>query len=141
VQMDVREKQLLTVKGDIVRNADIADVPAGARGIHRLHHGFLSADTFQHRLSADSIGQFLDARNTFISSLSHNIGRTKFAGEFLTRFVAAHRDDSRRAHLFGGEHAEQADGAVTDDRNGRARFHVSDISSEPACAHYVGEGQ
>src|SRR3954466_11730463 len=42
-------------------------------------------------------------------------------GEPLAGLVAAHRDDPLRAELLGGEHREQADGAVADDRHRLAR--------------------
>src|SRR5439155_17632859 len=117
VELDVREEQLLTVERYTVRNADVTYIAAWARGIDRLHHRLLRANTLQHRIGTDSIGQFLDARNTFITSLNHNVGRSKFACEFLARRVAAHCDDSLRAHLFRGEHAKQSDRAVADHCN------------------------
>jgi hypothetical protein len=48
-----------------------------------MHHGFLCADAFQHRVRAGSFGQFLDARNAFIPSLCHNVRSAKFACELL----------------------------------------------------------
>src|SRR5882762_9412262 len=104
VQMHVGEKQLLTVEFDAVRNANVTYVTARARRSNGLHHRLLGADAFQHRVSADSVGQLLDSRNTFITSLSDNVGRTKFACELLARRVTAHRDDPFSTHLFSGEH-------------------------------------
>ena len=60
---------------------------------------------------------------------------------FCRGFVTAHRDDPLRAHLLRGEHAEQADRAVADDHDRRARLHVGRIGGEPAGAHDVGERQ
>src|SRR6266567_1566743 len=103
MQMNVSEKQLLTVERDTVRHADITNVATRTRGTDRLRHGLLRANAFQHRISADSAGQFLDSRNTCITSLSDNVGRTKFACELLARRVTAHRDDSCGPQLLGGE--------------------------------------
>src|SRR5690242_11316039 len=41
VQMRVREEQLRAVELDAVRDADVADVAAGTRGVDRLPHGLL----------------------------------------------------------------------------------------------------
>src|SRR5439155_27334396 len=41
-------------------------------------------------------------------------------GELLPRRVAVHRDDPVSTLLPGGEHAQEADGAVTDDHDGLA---------------------
>src|SRR6266700_8335150 len=101
--MDVRKEQLLTIEFDTVRNAEETYVAARARSSNRLHHRLLGADAFQHRVSADTVGEFFDSRNTFITSLSDNVGRTKFACELLARRVTAHRDDSCGPHLLGGE--------------------------------------
>src|SRR5436190_3698572 len=117
--MDMREKQLFTVERDTMRHADVTYVAAGARGIDRLHHRFLRADTLQDRISADSFCYFLNAFDSAFASLCHDVGRSKFACELLARRMTAHCDDSLRAHLFRGEHAKQSDRAVTHHRDGR----------------------
>ena len=68
--------------------------------------------------STDSVGQFLDAGNALVAAFGHDVGRAKLAGELLARVVTAHRDDPPGTHLLGGEHREEADGAVTDDHDG-----------------------
>ena len=73
MQMDVGKEQLLTIEFDTVRNADVTYVAARARRSNRLHHRLLRANTFQYRIGADSIGQFLDALNTFVPSFSHDV--------------------------------------------------------------------
>src|SRR5579883_901018 len=139
--MDVREEQLLTVERDSVRHADVPDVAAGARRVDRLHHRLLRANTFQYRIGTDSISQFLDSRNAFITTFGHNVGRTEFACELLARRVTAHRDDALRAHLFCGEHAEQSDRTVTDHRYCRAGVYIRSIRGEPASTHHIRERQ
>src|SRR5882757_10278936 len=106
MQMDVREEQLLAVKRNTMRHADVTYVAARTRGGDRLHHRLLGSNTLQHRIGAETVGQLLDARNTFIPSLSDNVGRTKFACELLTRRVTAHRDDPFSAHLLGRKRTE-----------------------------------
>jgi hypothetical protein len=52
----------------------------------------------------------------------------------IDSWVAAHSDDPLGTHLPGGEHAEEPDRAVTDDRDRLARLHVGRVGSEPAGA-------
>ena len=59
----------------------------------------------------------------------------------LAWFVAAHDDDPLGAELTGGEHAEQADGAVTDDGDGLAGADLGGDGAEPAGAEHVGRGE
>ena len=55
--------------------------------------------------------------------------------------MTAHRDDSLGSHLLSGQHGEEADRAVTYDRDRHARLHVSRIGGEPAGAQDVGGRQ
>ena len=48
MQVNEIKEQLLSVEFNAVRDADVADVPAGPRGFDRLHHRLLGADAFQH---------------------------------------------------------------------------------------------
>ena len=122
VEVDVGEEQFLAIEFDPVRDADVAHVAARAGGADRLHHRLLRADALEHRVGADSLGQVLDAGHALVAALGHDVGRAEFAGELLPRLVTAHRDDPLGTHLLGGKHAEQADRAVTDDRDRRAGF-------------------
>ena len=45
---------------DVVGDADVADVAAGAGGADGLHHRFLGADGFDHRVRAEAVGEVLD---------------------------------------------------------------------------------
>ena len=141
MQMDVGEEQLPPVEFHTVRDADIAHIPARAGGTDRLHHRFLRADALQHRVGADALGQLLDARDAFVAALGHDVGRAELACELLPRLVAAHGDDPLRAHLLGGEHAEQADRAVADDHDRRSRLHIGRVRGEPAGAQNIGGRQ
>src|SRR5579862_2810272 len=55
VATDEHKEHLLFVKLDAMRHADVADRAARARGAYRLHHGFLGADAFEHRVCTDAL--------------------------------------------------------------------------------------
>ena len=55
--------------------------------------------------------------------------------------MAAHRDDSPGAHLFGRKQAEQANRTITYDGYGPTALHVGGDCREPSGAHHVGKGQ
>jgi hypothetical protein len=63
--------------------------------------------------------------------------RAELAGELLPRLVAAHRYDPLGTHLPGGEHAEEADRAVTDDRDRPAFTREREQPGEPFPARQV----
>ena len=77
----------------------------------------------------------------FVTALRHDVGGAELAGEFLPRFVTAHRDNPLGPHLPGREHAKKADGAVADNNDGRPRLHVSGIGGEPASTQDVRSRQ
>ncbi len=141
VEVDVSIEKLLAVKLDTVGDADVAHRTARARGANSLHHRLLGADTFEHRVGADAIGQLLGAVHALVAAAGNNVGRAEVPGERLARLVTAHRDDPPCAHLPGGEHTEEADRAVTDDYDRRAWLHIRRAGGEPAGAHDVGERQ
>ena len=124
-----------------MEHADEPDVPAGSGGADGLHHRLLGADRLDDRVRADPIGEVLDPRHALVTAFDHDVGRAEFARELLPRLVTAHRDDPLGAHLLGGEHAEQANGAVTDDHDGRAWLHVRRVGGEPAGAQDIRRGE
>src|SRR5207237_7961328 len=68
VKMDVRVEQLRAIEVDSVRDADVADRPARARGSYRLHHRLGRADTFQHGVRTHALGQLPDAFTALVSA-------------------------------------------------------------------------
>jgi hypothetical protein len=62
-------------------------------------------------------------------------------GRLLAGGVSAHGDDGRGAELRGGEDAAEADRAVADDDDARARLNVGADRGVPSGAHDVGQGQ
>src|SRR6266699_4128224 len=107
VEVNVGEEQSLAVQLDLVRNADVGDVPTLASGADRLQHRFLRPNALKHRASTDSIGHVHDPGDALVAALSHDVGRAECAGELLPRGVPAHRDDPLCTHLPGREHAEE----------------------------------
>ena len=80
-------------------------------------------------------------RDALVAALLDDVGRAVVAGELLPLGVAGHRDDPLGAELLGGEDRHQADGAVTDDRDGLAGTGLGGDGGEPAGAEHVGGGQ
>jgi hypothetical protein len=68
-------------------------------------------------------------------------GCAELARDFLSRRMAAHRNDPLRAHPLCRYHREQTDGAIPDYCNRNARLHVRSIGCEPARAHHVRQRQ
>ena len=135
------EEQLLAVQLDLVRDADVAHVPAPPGRADRLHHRLLRADALQHRVGSDPLGQLLDAGDALVATLDDDVGRPELAGELLPRLVAAHGDDPLRPHLLRRQHRQQAHRTVADDRDGGPRPHVGRVGREPAGAQHVGGRQ
>ena len=115
--------------------------PPLACGVDRLHHRFLRPNALKHGVSTNSIGHVHDPGDALVATLSHDVGCAEFACEFLPRGVPAYRDDPLRTHLPGGEYAEEADRAVTDDYDRRARLHVRRVGCEPAGPQNIGSRQ
>ncbi len=135
--MDCSPEQIHTGQLDAVSNPDEADMPASAGGPDRLHHRLLHADGLDDRVCPETIGEFLDLRDTFITTLCDNIGCAELQRELLARLMAAHRDDAFGAELPGGEHRAEADGAVADDRHRLAGAGIGRHGAEPPGAEHV----
>jgi hypothetical protein len=82
VQVHMREEQRLTIQRDAVRDPDVADLSAGTCAPGRLHHRLLRPDTLQHRFGTESVGQLLDACDTSVSSVRHDVGRAESRASF-----------------------------------------------------------
>src|SRR3982751_1864076 len=93
VEVDFREEEAPAVDRHAVADADEADVPAGARGVERLRHRLLGADSLDHRVGAEPVRELLDARNAFVASFLDDVGSAVEAGEFLALGMPGHRDD------------------------------------------------
>ena len=126
---------------DVVRDADVADMPAGAGGADRLQHRLLGADGLDDGVGAEAAGQLLDLPYAVVAALGDDVGGAELEGELLAGLVPAHGDDPLRAELLGRQDTEQADRAVTDDRDGLAGSGLGGDGGEPAGAQYVGRGE
>src|SRR4051794_38142188 len=111
--MHLCEEKPGSVEFNTVWDANVAHESAGPCGPNCLHHGFLRTNALQHGINAQSFREVLDSCDTFVTAFAHDLGGAKLARQFLPRWVAAHRDDSLRAHLPGRKNSKQADRAVT----------------------------
>src|SRR3954447_4178041 len=118
VQVHSGEEQLVTGQGHVVGDPDVADVPTGAGGADGLHHRLLGADGLDDRVRAQAVGELLDLGYSLVAAGGDDVGRAELPGQLLPGLVPAEGDDPLGTQLLGGEHAEQADGAVTDDGDG-----------------------
>ena len=57
-------------------------------------------------MRTEPVGQFFDGRHAVVAAVGDDVGGTELQGQFLPRFVPAHRDDPFRAQLFGGQDSE-----------------------------------
>jgi hypothetical protein len=92
-------------------------------------------------ISPEAVRQVLDGGDAVVAPFLDDVGGAELAGQLLAGLVAAHDDDPLGAELAGGEHAEQADGAVPDDGDGLARGGLGGDGGEPAGAQHVGGGE
>src|SRR5215218_11121973 len=120
VQVHVGEERLLAGQFDAVRDADVADVPAGAGGTDGLHHRLPGADGLDDRMRAEPSRQVLDPRHALVAALGDEVRGPVLKGELLAGLVPAHRDDAFGAELLGRQYTEQPDGAVADHGDGLA---------------------
>ncbi len=134
VDVDAGHEELVAGDRDVVGDADEADVAAGAGGVDGLHHGLLGADGLDDRVGAEAAGELLDLRDALLAALLDDVGGAELAGQRLAVRVPAEGDDAFGAELPGGEDAEQAHGAVTDDRDGLAGSGLGGDGGEPAGA-------
>src|SRR5437899_10374863 len=141
VEVDVREEQLLPSDLDAMRNTDVAHVSARVGGPDRLHHRLLRADTLQHGVGAESVGQLLDTGDARVTPLGADVCRAELACEFLSGRVTAHRDDPPGAHLLRREDREKTHRAVADHQRRHARLDGRGVRVNPARAHDVRERQ
>src|SRR5204862_3619066 len=74
VEVGEAPEQFHAGNGDVVRDADEADVPAGAGGVERLHHRLLRTDRLDDRVGAEPVGHLLDALNPGVAALLDDVG-------------------------------------------------------------------
>jgi hypothetical protein len=59
-----------------------------------LHHRFLAVDALQDGIRTDAASHFLDARNSLIAALRHDVRCAELACEFLALLMAMIRSAS-----------------------------------------------
>ena len=93
------------------------------------------------QLGAEPAGEFLHLCHARVAAFGDDVGRAELVSELLAGLVPAHRDDPLGAQLPGREHGEQADRAVTDDRDRLTGSGLGGDGSEPAGAEHIGGRQ
>src|SRR5207253_4477692 len=137
-QVHLGEEQLEAGNLDAVGDADEADVPTRARRPDRLHHRLLGTDRLDHRVRAESVRQLLDAGDTIVAALVHDVRRAELATELLSLWIATHENDALGAHLPGGNHCAEPNGPVANDDNRLAWRDGGRVSTEPPGPEHVG---
>ena len=79
----MREEQLLAIQRHPMRHADVTYRPAGPGGFDGLQHRFLRAHALEDGVSADTVGELLDALDTLFAALGDDVGCAELAGELL----------------------------------------------------------
>ena len=59
--------------GDVVRDADEADVAAGARGVDRLHHRLLGPHSLDHGMRTEPVRELLDGGHAGVAALLDDV--------------------------------------------------------------------
>src|SRR6516162_9958101 len=99
VEMNVTIEKLLSIQFHAMWDADVPDVPAGARGLDGLHHRLLCADALQYGISTDAFGHVFNAGHCLVTAICHDVCCAEFACKLLAFVMAAHCDDPLGAHL------------------------------------------
>src|SRR3954464_8714803 len=98
--MNMAKEEIGTVQIDSMWDANISYITSRACRTDCLHHRLLGADAFEYGIRANPFCQVLDTVDTFVASLTHDVGGSELAGELLPGRVAAHRDNPLRTHLL-----------------------------------------
>src|SRR5207237_657459 len=75
VQVHEAPEQLDPPQGDVVGDADEADVPAGPRRADRRHHRLLRADRLDDRVRAYAGGELLDPTHALVAAVTDHVER------------------------------------------------------------------
>src|SRR5215207_7155082 len=139
---DVAEERGLGA-GDlgVLRNADTADRPTGARDTDRRLHRCAVTDALQHGMGALTTGELADTLDGLLTALRDDVGRAELAGERDAVRVTAEDDDLLGTEPLGGDDGAEADGPVADDRGALAGCDPGDDGGVVAGAHDVRERQ
>jgi hypothetical protein len=87
---------------------------------------------------AEPAGEFLHHGGAVVAPLADHVGGAEFQGQLLPGLVTAHRDNALGSQLASGQHREQADSAVADDRDGLAGPGLGCDGAEPGGTQHVG---
>ena len=119
-------------------DADAADRAAGSCDLERGDDRLVKPDALEHRVGAEPAGEFADPLDCLVAALADDVGGAKLLPERNALGVVAEQDDLLGAEPLRCDHAAEADGAVTDDRDRCAGSHVGRDSGVVAGSHHVG---
>ena len=99
------------------------------------------ADALEHGVSAEAAGELAHTFDGLVAALADDVGGAERAPERDPVGMPAEQDDLLGAEALGGDDAAEPDGAVADDRSGRARRHPRGERRMVTRSHHVGERQ
>ena len=108
----------------VLGHADAADRATGPHDTEGLLVRRHVADGLQDNVGPEAARQLAYLLDAFVTALRHDIGGTELAAQVGARLVPAHQDDLLGTELLRGEHRQEADRTVADDRDGRAGGHL-----------------
>ena len=123
----------------VLGKADAADRTARARDADGREYRLLEADGLEHGVDAEAVGELAHALDRLVAALADDVGRAELSRQRYPGRVAAKDDDLLGAEAPGGDHAAQADGAVTDDGDRLSAADLGDDRSVMGRAHHVRE--
>jgi hypothetical protein len=137
--MHVREapEEIHSRDGNIVTDADEADVSARAGRVERLHHRLLCADSLDHGVRSEAVSERFDLGDTFVAAFFDYVGSAKLSCQALARLVSAHGDDPLSAELLRGEDRHQPHRAIANNGDGLLSTGFGGDGGEPARAEHV----
>ena len=95
------------------------------------------ADALENGVDAVVVGELAHALDRLVSSLADDVRRPELARERDPVRVPAEEDDLLGAEALRGDHAAEADSAVSDDSDGLSRAHFGGDGRMMARAHHV----
>src|SRR5258708_19071448 len=126
--------------GLVLGNTHAADRATWTGDAERGTFRLLEAHALKDRVDAVTVGKFAYALNCLVASLADDVGCAKPSRQRDPVRMTAQQDDLLRAKAPGGNHATQADGAVSDDRRRLPRANFGHDRRMMAGRHHICKG-
>lgn len=104
-------------------------------------HRLFEADAFEDGVGAEPAGELAHALDRLVAAFAYDVGCAELTRQGDPVGVAAEDDNLLSAEAPGGDHAAQADGAVTDDGRGLPRADPGGDGRMVARPHDIRKGQ